>query len=86
MTAKEKTSLGLDPKRLAFRQIAPVHSEAQAIGVREGDIIVGIDNLKMEMTVERFLAHVRQSFLVGDRVTLNVLRDGKRVDLPTKLR
>ena len=86
MTAKEKESLGLGEKQLAFRQVAPVHSEAQAIGVREGDIILGVDNLKMEMNVAKFLGYVRQNYLVGDRVTLNVLRDGKRVDLPTKLR
>jgi S1-C subfamily serine protease len=86
MTPKEKKSLGLDEKQLAFRQVSPVHSEAQAIGVREGDVVLGIDSLKMELTVEAFLGYVRQNYLVGDRVTLNVLRDGKRVDLTTKLR
>ncbi len=86
MTAKEKQALGLDEKRLAFRQISPVHAEAQAIGVRAGDVILGIDNLQMEMTAQQFLAHVRQNFLVGDRLTLNVLRDGAKVDLTTKLR
>lgn len=86
MTAKEKVAAGLGTKQLAFRQIAPVHSEAQAIGVREGDIILGVDNLKLEMTAEKFLGYVRQNYLVGDRVTLNILRDGKKVDLTTKLR
>lgn len=86
LTAKEKVSVGLGEKQLAFRQIAPVHSEAQALGVREGDIIVGVDNLKLEMTVEKFLGYVRQNYLVGDRVTLNVLRDGKKMELTTKLR
>ncbi len=86
MTAQEKQALGLDEKRLAFRQVAPVHAEAQAIGVRAGDVILGIDDLKMEMTAQQFLAHVRQNFLVGDRLTLNILRDGAKVDLTTKLR
>ena len=40
----------------------------------------------MEMTVEQFLGYVRQSYLVGDRMTLNVLRDGKKLDLRVKLR
>jgi predicted metalloprotease with PDZ domain len=86
MTASEKKTVGLDEKQLAFRQVAPVHSEAQAIGVREGDIILGVDSLKMEMNVQAFLSYVRQNYLVGDRVTVNVLRAGKRVNLTTKLR
>jgi serine protease Do len=86
LDAKDRKTLGLADKQLAFRQVSPVHSEAQAIGVRAGDIIVGIDNLKLDMTAEKFLGYVRQNYLVGDRVTFNVLREGKRVDLPTKLR
>jgi hypothetical protein len=38
------------------------------------------------MSMEQFLGHVRRSYLVGDRVTLNIIRDGKRLDLPMKLR
>jgi serine protease Do len=86
MTAKDKKALGLGEKQLAFRQVAPVHSEAQAIGVREGDVIIGVDGLKMEMSVDQFLGHVRQNYLVGDRLTLNILRDGQRIGLRTKLR
>ena len=86
LTAKEKRSLGLEEKQLAFRQVSPVHSEAQAMGVREGDVIVGVDNLKMEITAEAFLGYVRQNYLVGDRLTLNILRDGKQVNLTVKLR
>ena len=86
LSATEKKALGLGEKQLAFRQEPTVHAEAQAIGVRGGDIIVGADNLKMEMTAPQFLAHVRQNYLVGDRLTLNVLRDGKKLDLTTKLR
>jgi predicted metalloprotease with PDZ domain len=86
LDAKDRQALGLTEKQLAFRQVSPVHSEAQAVGVRAGDIILSIDNLKMEMTADKFLGYVRQNYLVGDRVTFNVLRDGKRVDLTTKLR
>jgi hypothetical protein len=86
LSAQEKKSIGLGEKQLAFRQSAPVHSEAQAIGVRAGDIIFGIDNLALEMAGDRFRAFVRQTYLVGDRVTLNILRDGKKIGLTTKLR
>ena len=30
--------------------------------------------------------YVRREYLVGDRVTINVLRDGKRLSLPLTLR
>ncbi|MBI2806869.1 MAG: PDZ domain-containing protein [Planctomycetes bacterium] len=86
LTAKEKKALGLDAKHLAFRQDATVHSAAKAMGVQAGDIILGIDNRKLEMSMERFLGYVRQNYLVGERVTLNVLRKGKRVDLPATLK
>jgi membrane-associated protease RseP (regulator of RpoE activity) len=86
LTAKEKKAFGLAEKRLAFRQDAPVHSQARAVGVQEGDIIIGIDDQVMEMTVEQFLGHVRRNFLVGERITLNVLRAGQRIDLPMKLK
>jgi S1-C subfamily serine protease len=86
LTAKEKKDLGLGDNRLAFRQDNLVHPDAQAIGIKENDVIIGLDNQAMEMSMEQFLGHVRRNYLVGDRVTLNVIREGKRLDLPMKLR
>lgn len=86
LKAEEKKALGLSEQRLAFRQDPPVHSEARAVGVQEGDVVVGVNNEVMDMTVSEFLAHVRRNYLVGDRITLNVVRNGKRVDLPMKLK
>jgi hypothetical protein len=86
LTAREKKSLGLDEKRLAFRQEEPVHSAAKAMGVQTDDIIIGIDNRVMEMSMAQFLGHVRQNFLIGETLTLNILRAGKRLDLKVKLK
>src|SRR5262249_56460368 len=86
LSAKEKKALGLSDKRLAFRQEKPVHSEAQAVGVRENDVILGIDNQPLEMSMLEFLGHVRRNYLIGDRITLNIVRDGKRLDLPMQLK
>ncbi len=86
LTVEEKKALGLGAKRLAFRQDFTVHRDAQAIGVKPGDIIIGLDGRSMEMTVSEFLAHVRRNYLVGDKVTLDVLRDGKPINLPLTLR
>jgi predicted metalloprotease with PDZ domain len=86
LTAEEKKALGLGPRRLAFRQDSKVHSQAVAAGVRAGDVIVGLAGESLDMTVDQFLAHVRRNYLVGDRITLQVIRGGKRLDLPMTLR
>jgi membrane-associated protease RseP (regulator of RpoE activity) len=86
LSAAEKQALGLPEKRLAFRQQDPVPKDAQAAGLQAGDVVLGIDGLALEMTVEQFLGYVRQNYLVGDRITLNVVRGGKRIDLPMTLR
>lgn len=86
LSAAEKKALGLPPRRLAFRQDATVHAQAKAAGVRPGDVIIGIDDLRPEMTMAEFLGHVRRNHLIGDRVTLQVLRGGKPVRLPMTLR
>jgi hypothetical protein len=86
LDAVEKKALGLSAKRLAFRQQKVSARDATATGVRENDIVVGIDGESLEMTLAQFLAHVRRNYLIGDRLTLNVIRDGKRVDLPITLR
>ncbi len=86
LTTQEKKALGLDEKRLAFRQEEKVHSAAKAMGVHAGDIILGIDDKKLEMSMEQFLGFVRQNYLIGDPLTLNILRNGKRVDLAVKLK
>src|SRR5690606_22557065 len=84
LTAAEKRSLGLGEKRLAFRQDDSVHRSVRKLGVQAGDVILGINNEPLEMTMLEFLGYVRKNYLVGDRVTLNLLRDGKRIDLPVK--
>lgn len=85
LTAQEKKALGLDEKRLAFRQDEPVHSAARAMGVQLNDVIIGVDGKVMEMSMEQFLGHVRQNYLIGETMTLNLLRAGKRLDLKVKL-
>jgi hypothetical protein len=86
LTAAEKRALGLPVERLAFRQDDTVHRTMQAVGVEPGDVILGFDNQPLEMSMREFLGHVRRNYLVGDRVTLNVLRAGRRIDLPLTLK
>jgi predicted metalloprotease with PDZ domain len=85
LTPAEKRQLGLGPKRLAFRQGNFIPPPARLAGVRPGDIILGIDGKELEMTMLQFNAYVRLSYEVGDPITLNIIRDGKRLDIPMKL-
>ncbi len=85
LDAKAKQNLGLAPARLAFRQDAPVPPSAKKLGVLEGDVILGVDGLALDMTVDQFLAYVRRNYLLADRVTLNLVRGAKRMDVPIKL-
>ena len=86
LTEKERRTRGLSAKQLAFWEGYPVSSAAQAAGVRERDIILGFDGKQLEMNAYNFLSHVRENYLVGDNVTIDVLRGDKRLSLPMKLR
>jgi predicted metalloprotease with PDZ domain len=85
LSEEEKKALGLSEKRLAFRQGPFVSEPARQAGIRQNDVIVGIDGKTLEMTARQFVAYVRLNYRVGDRVTYNVLRKGKRVDVVMRL-
>lgn len=86
LTPAEKKKLGLKPEQQAFRQSETVHASAEAQGVRGGDVVLGVDGKPSTMTVLEFLGYIRRNYLIGDRIVLNILRDGKRLDLPFRLK
>lgn len=86
LTAAEKKELGLDEKRAAFRQDETVHRTIREAGIRPLDIVIGFDGHSAEGAYRNLLGYVRQNYLVGDTVTVNVLRDGKPVEVKLKLR
>jgi hypothetical protein len=85
LTAEEKKALGLAPQRLAFRQKNVPPPQVKAAGVLIGDIIIGVDGKELEMPMTDFLRYVSRSYLVGDTVTINAIRDGKPVNLSMTL-
>jgi predicted metalloprotease with PDZ domain len=85
LSAAEKVSLGLSPKRLAFRQGPFVTPAAEAAGIHQNDVVIGVDGKELEMNERQFGAYVRLSYKVGDRLTLNLLRGGRRVDVAVVL-
>jgi predicted metalloprotease with PDZ domain len=85
LTAEEKKSLGLAPKQLAFKQKAVLSKQAREAGIQGGDIILGVDGKTLEMDMFAFLKYMRSNYLVGDQVTINLIRDGRRMDLSMTL-
>lgn len=86
LTPDEKKKLGLPERAAAFRQDKFVHSSLKAIGLMKDDIIYALNGRPVDGTMEDFLGHVRREYLVGDRVTLNVIRAGQKLELPLTLK
>jgi S1-C subfamily serine protease len=86
LTSEEKKVLGLDPRRAAIRQDPEVHPKLKAAGVRGWDILIGFDGVAIEGSVNNLYAYVRRNYLVGDEVTINLIREGRRVDLKLLLK
>lgn len=85
LTGAEKQKLGLPASHLAFRQGDWVPKPARQAGVQPKDIIIGIDGHPMVMNSLQFNAYIRLHKKVGDRITFNVIRSGRRLDLPMVL-
>jgi S1-C subfamily serine protease len=86
LTAEEKKKLGLPEKGMAFRQGNYVPPGPRAAGIKGGDIIYGVDGKTLEMTMLQFNVYVRLSYRLGDQITFQVLRDGKRLQVPMVLK
>jgi predicted metalloprotease with PDZ domain len=82
LTAQEKKALGLSAKQLAFRQQNSIPPPVQLAGIHGGDIILGIDDQVLDMGVSGFARYIQGNYLVGDKVKVNIIRDGKRLELP----
>jgi hypothetical protein len=85
LTAQEKQTLGLSANRLAFRQGPFPTLVAQQAGIRANDIVIGIDDRALEMTAVQFGVYIRLNYHVGDRVVFNLIRNGKRANVPLTL-
>jgi hypothetical protein len=86
LSLAEKKALGLAPTRLALEQGAFVSEPARLAGIRQGDVLIGVDGKALHLTGRQLGAYVRLNYKVGDRVTYNLLRDGKRLDVTLTLR
>ncbi len=85
LTTAEKNAIGLDADRLAFRQGNFLGREAQRAGVRQNDVILGLDDRVLRLTNKQFDVYVRLNYRPGQEVVINLLRDGRRLNLPMRL-
>jgi hypothetical protein len=81
LSEDEKKTLGLTAKQFAMRHDKFVHSTLKAVGVKENDILVGLDGRKLEGTTKQIQALVKKSYLAGDKIRLNLIREEKPLDL-----
>jgi S1-C subfamily serine protease len=85
LAAEERKTLGLSATQLAYRLRTPLHPHAKSTGFQEGDIILGLENIPLQTGINGFYDHVALNHLVGDRIVVSVLRDGKRLNIPLSL-
>ncbi len=86
LSAEERKSLNLTGKQLAFRQDDTVHKNAREAGIQPGDIILGVDDKDLNMTMIDLFGYVRQNYLVGDRLTIRLIRGKKKMEIPLTLK
>jgi len=85
LTEKQKKELNIPAENLAFYMGKFVPRQPRQAGIRANDVILGVDDKPLKMTMLQFNVYIRENFDVGDRVVFNVLRGGKRINLPMKL-
>ena len=57
----------------------PEGRNAKRAGLRQGDIIIGMEGKPLRMRSEHFNMHVKLNYKVGDKLPLTLLRKGKRI-------
>jgi S1-C subfamily serine protease len=86
LSNRARKALGIPPGRLALEQGPFVSEPARQAGIRQGDILLGVDGKMLELTARQFGVYIRLNYKVGDRVVYHLLRAGKRMDVTITLR
>jgi serine protease Do len=92
LTEKEIAALGdaikpgVTPIRVQFiNNNKPIGKAVREAGIKEGDVIIGLDGKAFGYTPERFQMHVRLDYKAGDVLHFTLLRNGKTKDVDLKL-
>lgn len=85
--AEERKRLGLAPDAIAIRVTgAKPGGSAAASGVKNDDVIVGVDGLTRDLEPIELLMYVRLKFKVGDAIPLVIQRGSRRIPVSVKLK
>lgn len=83
LTPQVSQQLGTDVTEGSYVDGVVFRSPAYEADLRQYDIVTGIDGTKYATSKE--LIEFIQSKKVGDKITLNVVRNGKKLDLPVTI-
>lgn len=86
LTAGEKKALGLGEKRAAVRLGGDIHPALAQAGMKAGDVVIGFDGRSADGSARDLVGYARRNYLVGDEITMNIIRDGKRIDMKLVLK
>ncbi|MEZ6139662.1 MAG: Trx7/PDZ domain-containing (seleno)protein [Zavarzinella sp.] len=86
LSADDRKLLKIPSEVAAFRQDKFVHSTLRSAGILKDDIYLGINGKTVAGTKEDFLKAVRSQFLVGEKITLTIIRDGEEQNLEITLK
>ena len=85
---RQKLQIPRGQTALTVRWINTKELGGQAVhesGLREGDIIVALENKPLQMNANQFHVHIKLNYRVGDVLPIEVLRGGKRLELKLRL-
>jgi len=85
LTASEKQALGLKPDQFALRLRSQARRQSGGAEVQVGDVLIGLDKKEPPPQGESLQDYIRREYLVGDRLELTLLREGKRLTVPIVL-
>lgn len=77
LSADQKQRLGLESARLAMALGPFLPQVARQAGLRQGDIIVGVDDKRLEMTARQLDVYIRLNYQPGQKLTFNLLRGSR---------
>ena len=78
---QQRKQLGLSADTLAMRVTYIWAPWAKASGIKHGDYIVSVDGYDADMTIRQFQAYLHLNKRWGDRISVMVRRDKKKVEL-----
>jgi S1-C subfamily serine protease len=86
LDVQEKKKLGLDPRGFAS-EVKHVDMFAEAVKshtLKTGDIVYGVDGVESDEIANTAELYIKLRKTAGDSVTLDLIRDGKRLQMPLK--